>query len=829
MSCNTAPIRELLKAVFDDQDLTIFCYDNFRPVYDRFASEMSRLWKIQLLIDYCEKYDRFNELLTQVREINAEQYVKFISLIKGPSQTSGVSLSTSKSQVEITLKGDLPNFTPELQSAAIGALAGVLNIPRDQISVSRIQAGSIILELEMPTATVNQLIALFEANNPILEDLGIQHVRAIQRQISQRESIKNQVEILTGHPLAELVNVNQLVSTLANKLEVFRDQLRLLEVQGGTIRLEMPAAAVNQLIALNRVNEQQLQDLGIQQVRVIPEQETTTNLVEILVKHSEAIMVNGDQLASTLATDILDLSRDQLKLLEVQGGTVRLEMPTHAIKKLIRLHVSKDYRLKTAGIEQVKLLLKFRDREQTRSAILGSDARHIELYGPGGVGKTYLLHHITQGFEDVRSVYINLETCTGSAEIMAEVMRQLTGVQPATPVKHADFARAVEKLHKPGSGPGYNHFVFLFDAARDEENHREVIKWLIGENGLINDNKFLLFLERLQILDDVKLQVVIATRKPMVQTQQEDYHDNFLFAPIGIDHLTRKPIPKEDAVNLMLWELADYYEQRIPKKLQQDIISNLYYITGGHPRCIQSVLFALADIKFLPTENDWKEFFNQYVLPTIEQEMLVQIPSELRSTFEILSVFRCFDKQILITLIERQKISGLPVGQTTADQASNLRNRLVETSLVNEPDKKETMYTMNFTIRRVLELDMVYNNPARYQEINEIALEIFTERLEHPERLSDKERSVGRFIHSYIEIIYHFLKVLEADPSVNRKIVCAKTAEKLKTSLPLLLNAIDSSDLPRLRSFFLEDQELQEIIERISGDSACYQNLLRHI
>lgn len=185
MSYNTVTIRELLKVIFDDQELIIFCYDSFRPVYDKFASEMSRLWKIQLLIDYCEKYDQFDELLTQVRDINPEQYIKFIPSIKGSPKTSTVGISASKNQVEITLKGDLPNFTPELQFAAIGALAGVLNISRDQISVLRVQAGSIILHLEMPTEAVNQLVTLYEANNPIMQDLGIQQVNLIQGQTSQ--------------------------------------------------------------------------------------------------------------------------------------------------------------------------------------------------------------------------------------------------------------------------------------------------------------------------------------------------------------------------------------------------------------------------------------------------------------------------------------------------------------------------------------------------------------------------------------------------------------------------------------------------------------------
>ncbi len=81
MSYNTVAIRELLNSVFSDADLEVFCYDHFRPVYDKFASQTNRLLKIQLLIDHCERSGQFDELLTQLHEINPKQYNKFIHLI----------------------------------------------------------------------------------------------------------------------------------------------------------------------------------------------------------------------------------------------------------------------------------------------------------------------------------------------------------------------------------------------------------------------------------------------------------------------------------------------------------------------------------------------------------------------------------------------------------------------------------------------------------------------------------------------------------------------------------------------------------------------------
>ncbi|MCB0208483.1 MAG: hypothetical protein KDJ52_04120 [Anaerolineae bacterium] len=188
---DTKAIRKLLTAVFDDEDLKIFCYDRFRPVFDKFAAEMSRLWKIQILIDYCEKHNQFDKLLSQVKDINSGQYDKFISSIKPSFQkTLKPTINSDRSQVEITLKGDLSHLTPELQSAAIGAIAGVLNISRDQVTFLQVQKGSIILQLELPTEAVNELIILYETNDPIMKDLGVENVKVIQEQTPQSTAPK---------------------------------------------------------------------------------------------------------------------------------------------------------------------------------------------------------------------------------------------------------------------------------------------------------------------------------------------------------------------------------------------------------------------------------------------------------------------------------------------------------------------------------------------------------------------------------------------------------------------------------------------------------------
>jgi 8-oxo-dGTP pyrophosphatase MutT (NUDIX family) len=74
---DTSAIRGLLATAFTDEDFTFFCYDYFRPVHTKFAVGNSLQSKIQLLIEYCQKNDLFDKLLSQVKEINPKQFENF--------------------------------------------------------------------------------------------------------------------------------------------------------------------------------------------------------------------------------------------------------------------------------------------------------------------------------------------------------------------------------------------------------------------------------------------------------------------------------------------------------------------------------------------------------------------------------------------------------------------------------------------------------------------------------------------------------------------------------------------------------------------------------
>jgi len=469
---------------------------------------------------------------------------------------------------------------------------------------------------------------------------------------------------------------------------------------------------------------------------------------------------------------------------------------------------------------------RFYDREQYCVQILRSEANHIELYGSSGVGKTYLLRHVADGQPGVRTVYIDLAVHPTVNEILPEAVRQLRGdVEPQPSVSFVDLAVAIRNLHKQS----FTHFLFLFDSAKEE--HQAVIDWLVGPKGLINNQEFLAALQAVNIrADGVKLQVVIAARRPVVKV--ESYHPNFHFDRILVGRLRKHLDPARDTIQRMLGELAEHRSFPIALDYCQRISDEVYYLTGGHPKCAKSVLFAVADLDFVLTEAVWREqwqsFFETRVLPTIQGEMLSSIPDlDLLPIFWVLSVFRRFDQRLLGALLERRILPSTLSGPEIAHRARQLRRQLVDTYLVNEPSTGEHMYTMNYTVRRVLSLSMQYRFPERYRAINSAALEIFTDWLQ------GSKTGPERTVINLIEIVYHWLKALELDPEVDEKDIYNRIQRALQEYLPLLLTAIDEDEwpvcLPLLREYWREDEEIQETAQRATGSRKCYEQLSRQI
>ncbi len=184
---NSAATCRLLNMALPGDALTTFCHVNFPLVYEKFSAETPRLWIIQLLVDYCLTYDQFELLLTNLTKGNQTRYERISRLITSSSAVSITDNRSGNGQMGITFFGDYSEFSIELQLAAVGAIANSLDIRREQVKVVKVQAAErhIQLQLEMPAVSAKKLLDLCQANDQIIQDLGIEQVQLLEKQREQ--------------------------------------------------------------------------------------------------------------------------------------------------------------------------------------------------------------------------------------------------------------------------------------------------------------------------------------------------------------------------------------------------------------------------------------------------------------------------------------------------------------------------------------------------------------------------------------------------------------------------------------------------------------------
>lgn len=144
---NTATIRQLLTQAFTDEDFVIFCYDYYPSAYQKLSEGLSFQKKVQELIDYCDRNNLFDELLTQVKAVNPNKFVEFSSLLREKPQvkqyvmpqglaesesrkTPIVSIFSSGGTVKVIIEADPSNLEPEERHRLFMVLIPLLGGPQ---------------------------------------------------------------------------------------------------------------------------------------------------------------------------------------------------------------------------------------------------------------------------------------------------------------------------------------------------------------------------------------------------------------------------------------------------------------------------------------------------------------------------------------------------------------------------------------------------------------------------------------------------------------------------------------------------------------------------
>lgn len=159
MDYNSKALRNLLMDGFSGDEFKVFCFDYFLPVYQQFETGMGRTLKIQLLIEHCDRHGLIPDLLALIKNESPYRYETYLADLFSPLILQS-KLSPQKSQVDIILVGEFSTISDTIKIAVVGAIAGILDISRDQIDLISAELGSLKILLVMPNNESQNLILM---------------------------------------------------------------------------------------------------------------------------------------------------------------------------------------------------------------------------------------------------------------------------------------------------------------------------------------------------------------------------------------------------------------------------------------------------------------------------------------------------------------------------------------------------------------------------------------------------------------------------------------------------------------------------------------------
>jgi hypothetical protein len=144
----------------------------------------------------------------------------------------------------------------------------------------------------------------------------------------------------------------------------------------------------------------------------------------------------------------------------------------------------------------------------------------------------------------------------------------------------------------------------------------------------------------------------------------------------------------------------------------------LMFMTGGHPGCMATVMSRVGSTKSVEAQFiSMEPVIRAGVLSTIQQ-IENSIPLPLRPYFEKLSVFRCYSLHLLETM---QQMGVVPA----SEDILSLEEKLMSNFLVSRPDN----FIRDNIVRRLFALKLLWNDPATFLNLCQIALSIYSSEL----------------------------------------------------------------------------------------------------
>ncbi len=194
---HTSAIRQLLVEAFSDEEFTIFCYDYFRKVHQKFST-LTFSTKIQLLIEHCENNDLFPKLLTHLQTANPAKYAQLAHSLQTPPLAQPQPLappspaSLTAAPAHILVVEDDPTWQAILQECLVEAghqvhLSATFDEARQQLRYNHFQLVTLDARLQSGPQTQEGLLLLNYIRHQLKTDLPI---IIISGEIARRDLIR---------------------------------------------------------------------------------------------------------------------------------------------------------------------------------------------------------------------------------------------------------------------------------------------------------------------------------------------------------------------------------------------------------------------------------------------------------------------------------------------------------------------------------------------------------------------------------------------------------------------------------------------------------------
>lgn len=425
--------------------------------------------------------------------------------------------------------------------------------------------------------------------------------------------------------------------------------------------------------------------------------------------------------------------------------------------------------------------------------------RYVQVYGPCGLGKTYLLKKCLSEYQEAGwlCAWLDFNTDELLRHQSALILRQLGG-QFEAGVRTRTCADLVQRVVQ-----ARRRSVIFLDAV--DLASGEVRRWI--KTDLIPA------LEE-RILDPtIRPCVIAAGRHPIREwaVYSRQRFDGFPLTPFT-----------DRVVDDLLRRLAHADGYTLPDSFFQQTTEAVLFITKGHPAAIKRVLQKIRESSFTMPSHEvmQRDTFNQTVGALLGEEILaLHVPERLRETFKTLCVLRGYTPSLL------DRLGWMPAQEYIS---YDLVGELSKTHLVEMPDSSP-LYRLEPLIRQMVALQMEYNDKERFLELNEAAVSVFEEQVrgqdqsgtDLPDRPTDRMQ-----VALAVEALYHHAVLLkhrrielerarkELQDKVKEYLSCRQTRENDKYWVDLLLGTIE------------KDAELTALIYELIGNGGLESVLL---